>query len=206
MTAGILPLFPLPVVLFPGTLIPLHIFEQRYRAMLETILEGDKRFGLIYHDPDESGPFMNEAGSVGTVAEVVNHQPLPDGRSLILVRGLYRFLIQEEVREGKPFYQARVQEMGDHSPPDPEELVRRRRGSMHLFEAALQNVPQSSGSLPAFDVEEELSFRLAAAVRMDAPWKQQLLEMRREADRLDRLDPLFRLGMSRWWEQDLEEF
>jgi len=206
MTVDTLPLFPLPVVLFPGTAIPLHIFEERYRAMLETILEGDRRFGLIYHDPDESGPFMNEAGRMGTVAAVINHQPLPDGRSLILVRGLYRFQIQEEVREGEPFYQARVRKVKDLSPPDPEELMRRRRRSLSLFEAALQNFPQSSGSLPAFDVEQELSFRLAAAVRMDAPWKQQLLEMMNEAARLDRLDPVFRLGMTRWWDKGQEDF
>ena len=80
-----IPLFPLPMVLFPGTLVPLHIFEPRYREMVRDVMEGEKRFGLLYHDPDESGPFMNEEGQLGTVAEIRRHQPLPDGRSMLLV-------------------------------------------------------------------------------------------------------------------------
>ncbi|NNK64997.1 MAG: ATP-dependent protease, partial [Gemmatimonadetes bacterium] len=50
-----LPLFPLPVVLFPGTCTPLHIFEPRYQKMVAKCLAGDRRFGLIYHDSDDQG-------------------------------------------------------------------------------------------------------------------------------------------------------
>ena len=91
MNTSTLPLFPLSLVLFPGTVVPLHIFEPRYRQMVTDILEGDRRFGLLYHDPDEHGPFMNEPGRVGTVAVIRRYQPLPDGRSMIMVRGLDRF-------------------------------------------------------------------------------------------------------------------
>ena len=83
----VLPLFPLPVVLFPGAPMPLHIFEARYRRMVGRCLEFDKRFGLLHHDSDEDGPFLNEAGQVGTVAVIEEFQPLSDGRSLVLVRG-----------------------------------------------------------------------------------------------------------------------
>ena len=81
-----LPLFPLPIILFPGTVLPLHIFEPRYRQMVEHVMERDNRFGLLYHDPDTHGPFSNEKGRIGTVAEIRKHNPIPDGCSMILVR------------------------------------------------------------------------------------------------------------------------
>lgn len=199
MSSRSLPLFPLPVVLFPGTMIPLHIFEERYRMMLARIMEGDRRFGLIYHDPDQSGPFLNEPGRVGTVALVRKQQSLPDGRSLILVKGTERFRIVEEIREETPFFQARVAAVDDHPPSDPEVLVARRRTSLALFEGLLQNLPHVPDALPSFDVEEEVSFRLAAATRMDPFWQQRLLEMRSEAERLERLDPVLRYGMEKGW-------
>lgn len=195
-----LPLFPLPVVLFPGTMIPLHIFEARYREMLDTILEDDRRFGLVYHDPDESGPFMNEAGQVGTIAEVRKHQPLQDGRSLILIRGIDRFRIQEEVLGGSPYYQAKVGPYQDTPPADGRGLVARRGKSLALFEQVLGSLPHVPEALPSFDVEKELSFRLAAVARMDTFWQQELLEMTEETARLDRLDPVFRFGIDRSWE------
>lgn len=199
MSSGPLPLFPLPVVLFPGTMIPLHVFEERYRIMLSRIMEGDRRFGLIYHDPDRSGPFMNEVGRVGTVALVKKQQSLPDGRSLILVKGTDRFRIVEEVQDGAPFYQARVSPVEDESPEDVEALVARRRTSLALFEGLLQHLPHVPDALPSFDLEEELSFRLAAATRMDPFWQQELLEMRNEAERLERLDPVLRYGVEKGW-------
>ena len=200
MTIRSLPLFPLPVILFPGTLIPLHIFEARYRTMVARIMDGDRQFGLLYHDPDEMGPFLNEPGRMGTVAEVKKVQPLPDGRSFILVRGLRRFRIVEETREGTPYFEARVAEVRDLPPADPEALVTRRKKSLELFRSMLRTLPHVPDALPVFDVERELSFKLAAAARMDPFWQQELLEMRDEAARLDRLDPVFRFGMDQWWE------
>lgn len=195
-----LPLFPLPMVLFPGTLIPLHIFEQRYREMVGHVMEGDQRFGLLYHDPDESGPFLNEKGQVGTVALIRRHQPLPDGRSMILVRGAERFQIHAEVTGGTPYYQADVipyeDEAGEVSGP---ELVVRRKRSLALFKNVLQTQPHVPDAMPSFSVKREISFRLAAVVRMDPFWQQELLVMRDEASRLDRLDPVFQAGIERWW-------
>jgi Lon protease-like protein len=182
-------------------MVPLHIFEARYREMLSRIMEGNHRFGILFHDPDESGPFMNEPGSVGTVARVARHQPLPDGRSLILVRGLHRFRIEEEVRAGAPYYEARVSPLLDLPPRDPLALVDRRRRSLALLETLLKKLPHVPNPLPSFDVDSEISFRLAAVVRMDAGWKQELLEMRDEVARLDRLDPVLRVGVDRWWEE-----
>ena len=195
-----LPLFPLPLVLFPGTLIPLHIFEPRYHQMVSDLLAGDRRFGILYHDPDESGPFLNEAGRIGTVAEIRRHQALPEGRSMILVYGSQRFRTRGEVLSGAPYYQALVEEYQDEPRDPPQALLARRSRSLALFQNILQTLPHVPGALPSFSLREELSFRLAAVVRMDAFWQQELLEMRDEGERLSRLDPVFQAGIERWWE------
>jgi ATP-dependent Lon protease len=83
-----LPIFPLPVVLFPGMPMPLHIFEERYRTMLSDIRAGDNLFGLSYFDPSASDKDMPPAGHIGCVAEVTETQALPDGRSNILAVGV----------------------------------------------------------------------------------------------------------------------
>jgi len=195
-----LPLFPLPVVLFPGTLVPLHIFEPRYRQMLKDILEGDKKFGLLYHDPDEFGPFLNEAGRVGTVALIRKHQPLPDGRSMIIVKGAERFRIREEIEGEALYYEALVDPYEDEpSPTGSEGLTRRRKRSLALFKNVLQTQPHVPDALPSFSIRREISFRLAAVVRMDPFWQQELLELRSEEERLNRLDPIFQAGIKRWW-------
>lgn len=196
-----LPLFPLPVVLFPGTVLPLHIFEPRYRQMVSHVLEGDRRFGLLYHDPDQMGPFLNEAGRVGTVAKVRKHQPLSDGRSLILVQGQSRFEIVSEVEGEALYYEAFVKDFEDDPPEDPARLVTRRKRSLTLFKTILQTHPHVPEALPSFSVKRELSFRLAGLVRMDPFWQRELLESRDEMERLERLDPVFQAGIERWWEQ-----
>jgi len=189
------------MVLFPGTLAPLHIFEPRYRQMVTDLLEGDRRFGLLYHDPDESGPFMNQGGDVGTVALIRKRQPLPDGRSVIMVRGMQRFRTVREIDGEEPYYQALVEPYEDEAVRDPEGLVKRRKRTLALFKNILQTLPHVPGALPPMSVKRELSFLLAAAVRMDTFWQQELLEMQDEAARLDRLDPVFQAGIERWWEK-----
>jgi Lon protease-like protein len=198
MDAQRLPLFPLPIVLFPGTLIPLHIFEPRYREMVADVLGTDRRFGLIYHDPDRQGPFLNEEGRVGTVALIRRHQPLTDGRSLILVRGVERFRIASEAEGPSPYYEAFVTEVQDEPPADPEALVARRKSLLALFRSVLHTMPHVPEALPRFDVQEELSYKLAATVRMDPFWQQELLELLDEDLRLSRLAPVFRAGIDRW--------
>lgn len=195
-----LPLFPLPMVLFPGTLVPLHIFETRYRQMVEDVMEGENRFGLLYHDPDLKGPFMNEPGQIGTVAEIKRHQPLPEGRSMILVKGMDRFRIVNEVTGTHPYYQARVEVVEDDPVQDPKVLVARRKRSLALFKNVLQTQPHVPDAMPTFSVKREISFRLGATVRMDPFWQQELLELRNEQERLDRLDPVFQAGIERWWD------
>src|ERR671917_1023376 len=104
-----LPIFPLPVVLFPGVPLPLHIFEERYRRMLADVRASNNLFGLSNFTPDASGEDRPPAGHVGCATEVVEVQPLPDGRSNILTVGVARYRVGEYVERGDPYLVARVE-------------------------------------------------------------------------------------------------
>ena len=113
-----LPLFPLPeVVLFPQEVLPLHIFESRYRIMLQTVLEADSLFGIV-----RSNPATKQIADVGCCAQIVKHQTSEDGRSNIVTVGQQRFRILEIIREA-PFYSAMVTWIDDNSVDDQDELT-----------------------------------------------------------------------------------
>ena len=92
-----LPIFPLPLVLFPGVPLPLHIFEERYRRMLADVRASNNLFGLSNFVPEAAGEERPPAGHVGCATEVVEVQPLPDGRSNILTLGVARYRVEEYV-------------------------------------------------------------------------------------------------------------
>src|SRR5678815_3240198 len=113
-----LPLFPLPVVLFPGVPLPLHIFEPRYRQMLLDIRPSKNLFGLSYFDPTTTENEVPPKGHVGCVAEVTETQTFPDGRSNILTIGLVRYRIESYVERGDPYLVARVNYFEDTDEDD----------------------------------------------------------------------------------------
>lgn len=191
-----LPLFPLPVVLFPGAVMPLHVFEPRYRQMMAHCLEGDRRFGLIYHDPDRAGPFQMEPGEVGCIAEILKFQPLPDGRSLVLALGTKRFRVEDGIESEALYYEALVEEHPDFA-TSRRGILTRRRISIDLFHRVLEEVLHHPGPLPTFNARSETAFQLAQAIRVDPAWQQALLETRDERSRLDRVDDLLRAVLER---------
>ena len=187
-----LPIFPLPnVVLFPNVFLPLHIFEPRYRQMVAHCVEGNEQFGLVYHDPDRHGPFSTDNGGVGCVARILKYQPLPDGRSLILCRGLERFRIEDGIESGAAYWEA-LAEPYDDEKEDKRGLVPRRRRSIDLFYRVLDEVVRYKQPFPEIDPYAETGFQIAQAIRIDPGWQQELLESRRERDRLGLLDDLLR--------------
>ena len=100
-----LPIFPLPIVLFPGAPQPLHIFEPRYRQLLQDCLAADRRFGIAYVAPDpapDADP-VPAAGEVGCVALIRSNQALPDGRSNILTVGERRFVLRGWISSTHPY-------------------------------------------------------------------------------------------------------
>ena len=112
-----LPLFPLPeVVLFPNEVLPLHIFESRYRIMLQAVLETDSMFGVIKWDPS-----TKSMANVGCCAHIIKHQTAEDGRSNIITIGQQRFQVLEIVRS-TPYYSAVVSWIDDNSNQSLQDL------------------------------------------------------------------------------------
>lgn len=134
------PLFPLPLVLLPGTVELLHIFEPRYRRMLADVLEGNRTFGLI-HCPSGTSESDLPRGTVGCLAMVEHLQPLPDGRSNIAIRGTSRFrFVAYRADAARPYRMAVIEPLGDAPPgaapaPRLEELfARHQRAARRLMD------------------------------------------------------------------------
>lgn len=186
-----LPLFPLPVVLFPGVPLPLHIFEPRYRQMLLDISETRNLFGLAYFDPTISANEVPPAGSVGCVAEVTEQQPLPDGRSNILTLGVIRYRIESYIDRGDPYLVTQVSFFEDYE--EDESLLagpaKEVADTFTRIAQAVRTINDERASLPDIsDTEpQRLSFLVAAAMEIDAEIKQELLELRSTSERLERL-------------------
>ncbi len=112
-----LPLFPLPeVVLFPNEVLPLHIFESRYRMMLKSVLETDSLFGVVKWDPN-----TKSMANVGCCAHIIKHQTADDGRSNIITIGQQRFQVLEIVRS-TPFYTGIVSWIDDENSQNLQDL------------------------------------------------------------------------------------
>ncbi|CAD5956632.1 LON peptidase substrate-binding domain-containing protein [Planktothrix agardhii] len=179
-----LPLFPLPeVVLFPGRPLPLHIFEFRYRIMINTILNADRRFGVLMFDPNQG-----QVAAVGCCAEIVQHQRLPDDRIKMLTLGQQRFRVLEAVRE-KPYLVGLVEWIEDK--PPQQDL----RPLATEVEGLLRDVVRLSGKLMEQNIElpddipslpTELSYWVASNLYGVATEQQTLLEMQSTVARLER--------------------
>ena len=186
-----LPLFPLPLVLFPGVPLPLHIFEPRYRQMLSDIRSTNSLFGLSYFDSTTSEKEIPAAGHIGCVAEVTETQSLPDGRSNILTVGIIRYRVDDYVERNAPYLVARVSFFEDHE-EDDELLLDSSQEVAETFSRiarAVRTINDERASLPDIsDTEpQRLSFLVAAAMEIDAEIKQELLELRSTSERLRRL-------------------
>jgi Lon protease-like protein len=183
-----LPLFPLKVVLFPGALLPLHIFEPRYQRMLSDVSEGERRFGLL--PPGEQGG-LPATGTIGCAALVRAVQVLPEGRANIVVSGERRFRFLEPAPAATP-YQQGVVEWVDDKPdvqiPTEEDLLQ-LHSLGERYAQALQVLQDQSFDvrLPAPDRVAELSFEVAALLEWDFDARQRMLEIRSATERVVRL-------------------
>lgn len=180
---GDLPLFPLRAVLFPGRPLPLHIFEERYRALLADSLEADRRFGVVAIRKGREIGGGAEVYGVGTVAEIEEVSHHEDGRADIVTRGIERFTIVELLPED-PYPRAKVEPrpevaLGPEAPPVPCEAL---RSLLRPYLAGLGAPDELLHRLPRDPVE--LSWLTAAAVQVDLVEQQRLLELDGVADRL----------------------
>ncbi|HBB35458.1 MAG TPA: ATP-dependent protease [Cyanobacteria bacterium UBA8803] len=179
-----LPLFPLPeVVLFPGRPLPLHIFEFRYRIMMNTILDSDRRFGVLMWDPVQGQP-----ASVGCCAEIIHFQRLPDDRMKVLTLGQQRFRVLDYVRE-KP-YRVGLVEWIEDQPTEKDlrsmaiQVNQLLRDVIHLSSKLTDQPIELPEDLP--DLPIELSYWVASNLYGVASEQQALLEMQDTAKRLER--------------------
>ena len=200
-----LPLFPLPVVLFPGVPLPLHIFEPRYRQMLEDIQMTKNLFALAYFDPTLSSNEVPPAGSVGCVAEVTETQSFPDGRSNILTLGVIRFRIDSYVDRGDPYLVAQVSFFEDDE--EDESLLagpaKEVADTFTRIAQAVRTINDERATLPDISNTEpqRLSFLVAAAMEIEAEVKQELLELRSTSERLERLRGMLTIAVKGYEER-----
>tara|TARA_B100001029_G_scaffold149298_1_gene130920 strand:+ start:108 stop:764 length:657 start_codon:yes stop_codon:yes gene_type:complete len=182
-----LPLFPLPeVVLFPQEILPLHIFESRYRIMLKSVLETDSMFGVIKFDSS-----TKSMANVGCCAQIIKHQTAEDGRSTIVTLGQQRFQVLEIIRS-TPFCTAMVSWIGD----DNIDNLQKLDSLKDLVTEALSDVINLTSKLT--DTKKnlpdklpnnpmELSFWIGAHLGGSVAQEQQrLLEERNTYTRLQR--------------------
>jgi uncharacterized protein len=188
----VLPIFPLPdVTFFPHTLLPLHVFEARYRAMVMDALARDRRLAVVKLRPGYEAAYAGKPAvhSVAGAGEIVSWERLATGRYNILLKGECRVRIERE-RPSDTLYRIVTVERLDDVPPagDVVPVLGRIRGACGRLLKALDrpadllDTALADGQLPS-----AIADRIAAAVLPDVALRQELLEALDVTERLDRL-------------------
>ena len=198
-----LKIFPLgEVVLFPDTLLPLHVFEPRYRKMLADALEGDRTIGMVLvrnvdgpiapAPPDR--PDKPDVYPVGCAGRIVEHEALDDGRAIIVLRGTVKFRIRRELVTDEPYRIVDAQAL--YEAPVPAENMRAWRdtlsGLVADYVAALGGERQSAEHVfEKLDLEGLVNY-LSASLPLTVVEKQSLLESATAEQRFHRLCEVLR--------------
>lgn len=188
-----IPIFPLPdVVLFPHTLLPLHIFEPRYRQMVRECLAGDRRIAMALLRPGWENDYYGRPPiyPIAGAGEIIQHEELPDGRFNILLRGTMRIGITAELPADKPYRVARARPLPDRYPDaDPKALADRIERLKVFYLRIVSEVQKGQGEIakifsgvkdPGIIVD-----RIAGAAIADAEARQQVLEAIEVSTRLE---------------------
>lgn len=169
---ALLPLFPLDVVLLPGTPLPLHIFEPRYKEMIRECLTNDAPFGVIR-------ALEEGLAEIGCTAEIITvTKEYPDGRMDLVAEGRNRFEVLE-LNQDRSFLRGEVLLVPDE-PGASSDQDKARAIQVHLQILSLAGAVQD---LSAAD-QNALSFYLAGSLPIDLDFKQKLLAMRSESERI----------------------
>ena len=186
-----IPLFPLPLVLFPQVVLPLHIFEERYRLMINRCIEESATFGIVLIPLGSSTESESTIRRVGVTARVIQFDRIEDGRINIMAAGETRFRILE-FTASKPYWTANVEFFEDDR-EDDEELQESYNNVVHFYREVHRLAAQLRGL--EFDVEEvkipvspaTLTHMVSFVLDVDPEAKQSLLEMTSVEGRLKTL-------------------
>ncbi len=185
-----LPIFPLPLVLLPRAVQPLHIFEPRYRQLLRDCMDDAREFGIICRPPEVAEDEI-PAGTAGCVAHIESSQTLPDGRSNIMVVGTRRFTLDHFVDDAAPYLVAQVQLFGDEDEPETgmAELATRLRELFVRVGRSARAIQDDTTPLPELpESPSDLSFAIGQFLDLELGDKQRLLASRSPLGRLQQLD------------------
>ncbi|MEZ5346168.1 MAG: LON peptidase substrate-binding domain-containing protein [Pyrinomonadaceae bacterium] len=183
-----LAIFPLPLVLMPFELLPLHIFEPRYREMLSDVQAEKSLFGISPLESSEVFSGKPKTGSIGCVAEIRDAQIMDDGRSNILTIGVIRYRLRGYLETDKPYLIADVEFFED----DPPETGLEETAD-EVFELFTQlakttyKISGHAGELPEIPraEPEQMSFLVGAAFNLDSAMKSKMVEIRSTVQRLN---------------------
>jgi Lon protease-like protein len=178
--SALLPLFPLNVVLLPGTPLPLHIFEPRYKELISECLQGQKPFGVL-RAKDEG------IAEIGCTAEIVSViKKYPDGRMDIVTEGRERFEVMQ-INQERSFLQAEILYLQDEAVrPSSEEIADALKLHGEIMTLAGAE-PEKQSEIDS----SRLSFHLAGSLPLDLDFKQSLLGMKSEAERVQAIISYF---------------
>ncbi|MEE4273773.1 MAG: LON peptidase substrate-binding domain-containing protein [Thermoanaerobaculales bacterium] len=185
-----IPLFPLSgVVLLPGEVLPLHIFEPRYRTMIHDTITDQKIIGMVEYDKTtaDPGPATEAIRQVGCAGFIADHKELPDGRFLIWLVGLERFHVDRELDVDTPYRQAQVAYTPVHD--DAVALaglqsvrLELRRTLPYLVE--LEDSDRATLESQLVEITDSQLLALASQIlELPAPRKRELLEATSQSDR-----------------------
>ena len=183
-----IPLFPLNVVLMPGAPLPLHIFEDRYKQMVNECLEQESEFGMVF--ADEAG--TRKVGCTAKIVELVERYD--DGRMLILVEGSRRFRLNN-VLTGKPYYVGEI-EFFEEEPEEPD-VQTLAEECIALLERVVEAATEGSVGIEIEPPYRNLSFAIAGRVEFEAETRQQILELTSEKERLEKVKELLTAAAER---------
>jgi Lon protease-like protein len=178
MLPATIPIFPLPnVVLFPQVFLPLHIFEPRYRAMVEDALAGDRIIGMVLLRPGWEGAYEDRPPvyPIGCAGLITHADRLQDGRFNIVLRGLEKFRILGESHE-QPYRIAHVETIAETLAANDRTLVTAARRRLETMVSPGGDSPGPERALPRGMPDEELVNALAQYLELEPVEKQALLE------------------------------
>jgi Lon protease-like protein len=179
------PLFPLGLVALPSEIVPLHIFEERYKTMIGRCLDEESEFGIVWMADDGLRPI----GCACEIAEVVER--LEDGRINLIARGTRAFRIEARQDE-LPYPAGTVEFLDDRSEsPDPEAAEAAHAAYADLVSEATDRTPDMD------EIGAMSAYQMAATVEFGLDAKQGLLDLRSETARLKLVTRLFRAAIKR---------